>query len=43
MAEQVATTVTFLATQGTGITGQTIYVDGGYFIMGGPPAAYSKD
>jgi enoyl-[acyl-carrier protein] reductase I len=43
-AEQVASTVTFLATQGTGITGQTIYVDGGYSIVGGPPpAAYSKD
>jgi enoyl-[acyl-carrier protein] reductase I len=42
-AEQVASTVTFLATQGTGITGQTIYVDGGYSIVGGPPpAAYSK-
>lgn len=34
--EQVASTVLFLATHGTGITGQTIYVDGGYSIVGGP-------
>jgi enoyl-[acyl-carrier protein] reductase I len=34
--EQVASTVSFLATEGTGITGQTIYVDGGYSIVGGP-------
>ena len=36
-ARQVAETVYFLATEGTGITGQTIYVDGGYSIVGGPP------
>jgi enoyl-[acyl-carrier protein] reductase I len=35
-ADQVASTVSFLATEGTGITGQTIYVDGGYSITGGP-------
>jgi len=29
-AQEVADTVYFLATTGTGITGQTIYVDGGY-------------
>jgi enoyl-[acyl-carrier protein] reductase I len=34
--EQVASTVSFLATEGMGITGQTIYVDGGYNIVGGP-------
>jgi enoyl-[acyl-carrier protein] reductase I len=34
--EQVASTVSFLASEGTGITGQTIYVDGGYSIVGGP-------
>ncbi|CAJ1957138.1 unnamed protein product [Cylindrotheca closterium] len=35
--EQVASTVEFLASEGgTGITGQTIYVDGGYSIVGGP-------
>lgn len=35
-SEQVASTVTFLATEGTGISGQTIHVDGGYSIVGGP-------
>jgi enoyl-[acyl-carrier protein] reductase I len=35
-ADEVADTVRFLATQGTGITGQTIYVDGGYSIVAGP-------
>lgn len=35
-AKQVASTVTFLATEGSGISGQTIYVDGGYSIVGGP-------
>jgi enoyl-[acyl-carrier protein] reductase I len=34
--DEVADTVTFLATRGTGITGQTIYVDGGYSVVGGP-------
>lgn len=34
--EQVADTISFLATEGTGITGQTIYVDGGYSIIAGP-------
>jgi enoyl-[acyl-carrier-protein] reductase (NADH) len=29
-AQEVADTVRFLATHGTGITGQTIYVDGGF-------------
>ncbi|KAL3944580.1 MAG: hypothetical protein SGBAC_001346 [Bacillariaceae sp.] len=38
--EQVASTVQFLASEGTGITGQTIYVDGGYSIVGGPPPRY---
>lgn len=36
--EQVASTVYFLATGGSsGITGQTLYVDGGYSIVAGPP------
>lgn len=35
-AEQVADTISFLATRGTGITGQIIYVDGGYSIVAGP-------
>ena len=35
-AKQVADTIVFLATKGTGITGQTIYVDGGYSIVAGP-------
>lgn len=35
-AEEVADTIVFLATRGTGITGQTIYVDGGYSIIAGP-------
>lgn len=36
-AEQVASTVHFLSTEGAnGITGQTVYVDGGYSIVGGP-------
>eukprot|EP00980_Cylindrotheca_fusiformis_P011185 scaffold2563_cov124-Cylindrotheca_fusiformis.AAC.16 len=34
--EDVASTVAFLATQGRGITGQTIYVDGGYSAIAGP-------
>jgi enoyl-[acyl-carrier protein] reductase I len=34
-AEEVADTVAFLS-QATGITGQTIYVDGGYSIVAGP-------
>ena len=34
--EEVAETVAFLANEGTGITGQTIYVDGGYSIVAGP-------
>lgn len=35
--EQVGSTVQFLASdEATGITGQTIYVDGGYSIVGGP-------
>jgi len=32
-AKEVADTISFLATEGTGITGQTIYVDGGYSIV----------
>jgi enoyl-[acyl-carrier protein] reductase I len=35
-AEEVADTIFFLATQATGITGQTVYVDGGYSIVAGP-------
>lgn len=35
-AKEVADTISFLATEGTGITGQTIYVDGGYSIIAGP-------
>jgi enoyl-[acyl-carrier protein] reductase I len=35
-ADEVADTVRFIATQATGITGQTIYVDGGYSIVAGP-------
>lgn len=35
--QQVASTVEFLSNEGgSGITGQTIYVDGGYSIVGGP-------
>lgn len=34
--EEVADTVRFIATQATGITGQTIYVDAGYSIVAGP-------
>jgi enoyl-[acyl-carrier protein] reductase I len=37
-AEQVASAIQFLACEGTGITGQTLYVDGGYSIVGGPSA-----
>ena len=37
-AEQVASTVKFLASlDASGITGQTIYVDGGYSTVAGPP------
>jgi enoyl-[acyl-carrier protein] reductase I len=32
-AKEVGDTVRFLATDGTGITGQTIYVDGGYSVV----------
>jgi enoyl-[acyl-carrier protein] reductase I len=43
-AEQVASTVRFLASEeASGITGQTIYVDGGYSIVGGPPPRKEKD
>mmetsp|Transcript_30797 Transcript_30797/g.46716 ORF Transcript_30797/g.46716 Transcript_30797/m.46716 type:complete len:260 (+) Transcript_30797:90-869(+) len=35
--EDVARTVRFVATEADGITGQTIYVDGGYGIVAGPP------
>lgn len=35
-SKEVADTISFLATEGTGITGQTIYVDGGYSIIAGP-------
>jgi enoyl-[acyl-carrier protein] reductase I len=37
-SQQVADTVSFLASA-SGITGQTIYVDGGYSIVGGPPTS----
>ena len=38
-ANQVASTIAFLASpESSGITGQTIYVDGGYSIVGGPAA-----
>lgn len=40
--EQVASTVSFLACEGTGITGQTIYVDGGYSIVGGPSISHEE-
>lgn len=40
-AEEVADTVVFLS-QATGITGQTIYVDGGYSIVAGPPMESSS-
>lgn len=35
--EDVAKTVRFVATEAEGITGQTIYVDGGYGVVAGPP------
>lgn len=36
-AEQVSSTVQFLSSnEASGITGQTVYVDGGYSIVGGP-------
>jgi enoyl-[acyl-carrier protein] reductase I len=37
-AHQVASAVAFLASEdASGITGQTLYVDGGYSMVGGPP------
>jgi enoyl-[acyl-carrier protein] reductase I len=43
-AEQVASTVRFLASEdASGITGQTIYVDGGYSMVGGPPPRKEED
>lgn len=37
-ADQVATAIHFLSSDdASGITGQTIYVDGGYSVVGGPP------
>mmetsp|Transcript_6714 Transcript_6714/g.10620 ORF Transcript_6714/g.10620 Transcript_6714/m.10620 type:complete len:264 (+) Transcript_6714:59-850(+) len=35
--EDVAKTIRFVATEADGITGQTIYVDGGYSVVAGPP------
>jgi enoyl-[acyl-carrier protein] reductase I len=38
-AKEVADTVRFVASEATGMTGQTIYVDAGYSIAGGPPTS----
>ena len=35
--EEVASTIRFVATEATGMTGQTIYVDAGYSTTTGPP------
>jgi enoyl-[acyl-carrier protein] reductase I len=36
-SKEVADTVRFVASEATGMTGQTIYVDAGYSIAAGPP------
>ncbi len=42
--DHVASTIHFLSSQGAGgITGQTIYVDGGYSIIGGPGMPSRRD
>jgi len=35
--DDVARTARFIATEATGMTGQTIYIDGGYSTVAGPP------
>jgi enoyl-[acyl-carrier protein] reductase I len=41
-ADEVAATVYHVAAEATGITGQTINVDGGYSIVSGPPVVMSR-
>jgi enoyl-[acyl-carrier protein] reductase I len=42
--EEVAKSAIYLLSDlASGVTGETLHVDGGYHIMGAPPADFSKE